>query len=62
MRAAIAALAHEHPRLGAIATTNMTGQDFGGIAREGDRPQSKTAGHNRCEGGASRFRQVAWLS
>ena len=28
MRAAIEALQHEHPRLGAIATTNMTGQDF----------------------------------
>ena len=28
MRAAIEALPHEHPRLGAIATANMNGQDF----------------------------------
>jgi hypothetical protein len=28
MRAAIEALQHEHPRLGAIATTNISGQDF----------------------------------
>ena len=28
MRAAIEALQHEHPRLQAIATTNMTGQHF----------------------------------
>ena len=28
MRAAIEALRHEHPRLQAIATTNMSGQDF----------------------------------
>jgi hypothetical protein len=28
MRAAIEALQHEHPRLSAMATTNMTGQDF----------------------------------
>jgi len=28
MRAAIEALQHEHPRLGAITTTNMSGKDF----------------------------------
>ena len=28
MRAAIEALPHEHPRLGAIATASMNGQDF----------------------------------
>jgi hypothetical protein len=28
MRAAIEALQHEHPRLQAIATTHMSGQDF----------------------------------
>ena len=28
MHAAIEALQHEHPRLQAIATTNMSGQDF----------------------------------
>jgi hypothetical protein len=31
MRAAIEALAHEHPRLGAVATTNMTGKDFAAL-------------------------------
>jgi len=28
MRAAIEVLQHKHPRLGAIATTNISGQDF----------------------------------
>jgi hypothetical protein len=28
VRAAIEALPHEHPRLGAIATASMNGQDF----------------------------------
>jgi hypothetical protein len=28
LRAAIEALPHEHPRLGAIATASMNGQDF----------------------------------
>jgi len=28
MRAAIEAMPHEHPRLGAIATANMNGHDF----------------------------------
>jgi len=31
MRAAIEALQHEHPRLGAIATTNMSGSDFASL-------------------------------
>jgi len=31
MRAAIEALQHEHPRLQATATTNMSGQDFASV-------------------------------
>jgi hypothetical protein len=44
MRAAIEALPHEHPRLGAIATANMNGQDFASmlekvIERSGNVPK-----------------------
>jgi hypothetical protein len=31
LRAAIEALPHEHPRLGAIATASMNGQDFASL-------------------------------
>jgi hypothetical protein len=43
LRAAIEALPHEHPRLGAIATASMNGQDFASmleraIERSGNAP------------------------
>ena len=46
LRAAIEALPHEHPRLGAVAIGSMNGQDFASlleraIERSGKRPQVK---------------------
>ena len=46
LRAAIEAMPHEHPRLGAIATASMNGQDFASmleraILRSGKGPELK---------------------
>jgi hypothetical protein len=46
LRAAIEAMPHEHPRLGAIATASMNGQDFASmleraIERSGKGPELK---------------------
>jgi hypothetical protein len=44
MRAAIAALQFETPRLGVIATTNLNGADFAAPSRPRDRTQQRGAG------------------
>jgi len=41
LRAAIEALPHEHPRLGAIATTSMNGQDFASLLERAIERSSK---------------------
>src|SRR5690349_6671065 len=41
LRAAIEALPHEHPRLGAIATTSMHGQDFASLLERAIERSSK---------------------
>jgi hypothetical protein len=41
MRAAEFALAHEHPKLGAIATTSMNGRDFASLLERAIRASGK---------------------
>ena len=43
MRAAEFALAHEHPKLGAIATASMNGQDFASLLERAIRASNKEA-------------------
>lgn len=55
LRAAIEALPHEHPRLGAVATANMSGQDFASlleraIERSGKSREMKVIEHRQREG------------
>jgi hypothetical protein len=42
LRAAIEALPHEHPRLGAIATASMNGQDFASLLERAIERSGKT--------------------
>jgi hypothetical protein len=55
MRAAIEAAQYRHPKLGAIATTNMNGQDFASlleraILRSGKARELKLIEHRQVEG------------
>src|SRR4249919_2130216 len=59
MRAAIEAAQYRHPKLGAIATTNMNGQDFASlleraILRSGKARELKLIEHRRWATGESR--------
>ena len=49
LRAAIEALPHEHPRLGAIATASMNGRDFRIDARKSDRAKRQGTQADRIE-------------
>lgn len=43
MQAAMAALPHEHPKLGAVATVHMTGNDFAGLLERSIERSGKAA-------------------
>jgi hypothetical protein len=43
MQAAMAALPHEHPKLGAVATVTMNGNDFAGLLERSILRSGKTA-------------------
>jgi hypothetical protein len=49
MQAAMAALPHEHPKLGAIATLSMSGNDFAGLLERSIERSGKTAEVKRIE-------------
>jgi hypothetical protein len=59
MRAAIECAQYRHPKLGAIATTNMNGQDFASlleraIERSGKGREMKVIEHRQVEGDGPR--------
>jgi hypothetical protein len=53
LRAAIEALPHEHPRLGAIATASMNGQDFASLLERAIRASNKEAEVKQIEAQAT---------
>ena len=53
MRAAEFALQHEHPKLGAIATASMNGQDFASLLERAIRASNKEAEVKQIEAQAT---------